>query len=396
MIYFPHSLLVVVGFALALGCSGTPTPVLRSILGPHEGFVLAAAFCKYATIAVANTSHQPTPHAHTREGLMAVATGGQDGAVRLWDPSTGQELYPQLRGHTDHVAALVTHPSDPSLLLSTSWDKTFRLWNSTTATSLCSPVVGHSAPVVAAAWDRHQPQPATRFATASWDGTVRLWKAFHHPHGVGVVVTPLATLHHQAAVYTVAFGPHGTLLSGGVDGAVKVWDLTTGTQVNQLNCHGSVYSLAINPLDPIEVLTASQDKAVRLWDWETGKLIRIFHAGSPVQAVTFFPGPPAKFLTGAADGRITVWSKETGAELYHFVGESGVSSLGLDPRRPCEVVSSALEANVRVHSLPGIAGCNPPVATPPSKELSWTLSLALRLTELWNLGFAYHPLKRSA
>jgi WD40 repeat protein len=68
-------------------------------------------------------------------------------------------------------------------------------------------------------------------------------------------------------VYSVAFGPDGRrLVSGGVDGMVRVWDVDTGQQIGvPLTGHtDGVRSVAFSP-DGHRLASGSADTTVRLW-----------------------------------------------------------------------------------------------------------------------------------
>ena len=62
----------------------------------------------------------------------------------------------------------------------------------------------------------------TRIATASWDGTARIWDAKTGER----LIAPLA---HDGIVRTVVFSADGKwLLTGSVDGTVRLWDAARG------------------------------------------------------------------------------------------------------------------------------------------------------------------------
>jgi len=68
-----------------------------------------------------------------------VATGGNDGVVRLWDPQTYQTM-----GRAMHHARGILHlefSRDGRFLLSTSLDRTARLWDSSTGNPISAPIV---------------------------------------------------------------------------------------------------------------------------------------------------------------------------------------------------------------------------------------------------------------
>ncbi|MGH4016248.1 MAG: WD40 repeat domain-containing protein, partial [Pseudonocardiaceae bacterium] len=97
-----------------------------------------------------------------------LATGHDDGTVRLWDPATGTPLR-TLQGHTSTVLALTTDPHG-SWLASAGEDTTVRLWDPATGTPLRT-LQGHTRPVLALTTDPH----GSWLASAGTDTTVRLW-----------------------------------------------------------------------------------------------------------------------------------------------------------------------------------------------------------------------------
>ncbi|MDW8071839.1 MAG: zinc-ribbon domain-containing protein [Anaerolineae bacterium] len=97
-----------------------------------------------------------------------LASGLQDGTIRLWEVASGRELS-TLCGHTEAVQSVAFAP-DSRLLASGSWDGTVRLWEVASGREL-STLRGHTAAVQSVAF-----APDGRLlASGSWDGTVRLW-----------------------------------------------------------------------------------------------------------------------------------------------------------------------------------------------------------------------------
>ena len=72
-------------------------------------------------------------------------------------------------------------------------------------------------------------------ATASYDGTWRLWD-------VSTGVTLVEQEGHSRAVYSVAYHPDGSLCaSSGFDAVTRLWDCRTGRNV--LTLQGHAYSV---------------------------------------------------------------------------------------------------------------------------------------------------------
>ncbi len=101
------------------------------------------------------------------DGRM-VATGGQDGVVRLWEIASGKERR-ALYGDTASVGA-AAFSADGALLATGSNNGFIRLWDVASGHRLHS-FDGHRGPVIAAAFAQHD----FALITASVDGTALVW-----------------------------------------------------------------------------------------------------------------------------------------------------------------------------------------------------------------------------
>ena len=183
-----------------------------------------------------------------------------DEAVHVLDNERGV-LVLTYGAHTKKVTCVDFVPGSATNMLSSSLDKTVRLWDTrTAATGSAGQAVlkGHTAGVNSFAF-----LSDSTVATASNDRSVRLWD-LRSPR------RPLTTLlGHVSPVRCVwcgsALGRRSLLLSGSDDHSVRLWSATTGSLVQKYEEHMTpVTCLAA---DARRLISASSDGVVRVSDF---------------------------------------------------------------------------------------------------------------------------------
>jgi diguanylate cyclase (GGDEF)-like protein len=253
-------------------------------------------------------------------GRTLLASGGDDGTVRVWDPVTGAERA-RLEGHTGGVRSVcVVDVGGHVLLASGGDDGTVRVRDPVTGaerarleghTHWVNTVCGVSA------------GGRTLLASGGDDGTVRVWDPV-----TGVEQARLEG--HTGAVLgvcTVEVDGATLLVSAGADRTVRIWDLAAGCQRTQCEGHMRwVSAVCAVPLDGRTLLaSAGNDGTIRVWDPSTGSG-RALPEGhrSWVRALCAVrvSGRTALASTGD-DGTVRVWDPITGAELARLKGHTG-------------------------------------------------------------------------
>jgi hypothetical protein len=115
---------------------------------------------------------------------------------------------------------------------------------------------GHEHFVSSVAWN----PSGTRIVSGSEDKTLRIWDA--------ATGTSLQTLEgHESWVWSVAWNPAGTrIVSGSGDKTLRIWDAATGTSLQTLEGHeGGVTSVSWNPAGT-RIVSSSEDNTLRIWE----------------------------------------------------------------------------------------------------------------------------------
>jgi WD40 repeat protein len=107
-----------------------------------------------------------------------------------------------------------------------------------------------------------------RILTTSRDKTAKLWDA-----ASGKLI---ASFDHQDEVSHGAFSPDGVrILTASRDKTAKLWDAASGKLIASFDHQDEVNHATFSP-DGTRILTASRDKTARLWDAGSGKLMTSF------------------------------------------------------------------------------------------------------------------------
>jgi len=274
-------------------------------------------------------------------GRHWLATGGDDGTVRLWDPNTGRPVGPTLIGHTGPVYSVVALPRPDGWWLVTGSAKgSVRLWDPDSGTPVGSVLTGHTGPVSSIVV---LPRPDGRhwLVSGGYDGTVRLWDP-----GSGTLIGSVLTGHtgpvNAVAVLPRPDGRHW-LVSGGYDGTVRLWDIGTGTPVGSVltSDHGRVSSVVVLPRPSGRhwLVTGGAGGLIRLWDAESGKPVGSVMTGltDGVYSMVVLPRADGRhwLVVSGPGGTVRFWDPDTGTQVGPVLtgDASRVYSVVLLPRR---------------------------------------------------------------
>jgi WD40 repeat protein len=311
-----------------------------------------------------------------------LASGGDDGPVRLWDVLTGEQLA-GLDGHTDRVYDVAFSP-DGSVLASGSRDGTARLWEGHTGAHLAT-LVGHSNSVLSVALS----PDSSVVATASLDRTAQLWDAHtgeyiatlsgHTDRVTDVTFSPdgsvLATaadeprearlwnamtgeLLHALTGASPAFSPDSSILAtatGQVGSDIWLWDVRSGEHIDTLvGPGGSWMRVAFSPSGATLASAFWGGGQTWLWDVESGQ-----HVGTLVGEGRFTFSPDGVMLAGAHRSQIRLWDGHTAAPLGVLTGHTNTVRDVVFAADGAVLASRSSDGTVRIWDISGVAVPNP-------------------------------------
>jgi WD40 repeat protein len=125
---------------------------------------------------------------------------------------------------------------------------------------------------------------------------------------------------HSSWILALAVSPDGgTIVSGGLDDRIIIWDVASGQPRFVINdAHSkAINSLAITPNGQF-VVSGSDDDTIKVWQMATGRLVRVIsgHA-QDVNAVVITPDGEF-IISGSEDRTVAVWRLATGERLRNF------------------------------------------------------------------------------
>ncbi|MFC5238792.1 SAV_2336 N-terminal domain-related protein [Streptomyces atrovirens] len=255
-------------------------------------------------------------------GQVLLATGNQDGTVRIWDPETGEEVRSHSNGLGGPVMTLTAFVlAGQPILAATGSDRTVRLLDPATGT-----IVGRltdssrpTAPGPVRAVAAFEVHGRVLLASAGEDRLVHVWDP-----ATGVMRRELTGHTDSVQALTSFTSPDGRplLATASHDRTVRIWDPETGNQLGEpLTGHTtSVWAVtAFHASDGRALLaTAGRGRTVHVWDTVTRQSVHVLdgHTDS-VWAVTAFTAPDGRPLlaTASHDRTVRIWDPETGNQL---------------------------------------------------------------------------------
>jgi WD40 repeat protein/serine/threonine protein kinase len=267
--------------------------------GENNTVVLYDREARHSLTLVGHT--QPVDSVSFSSALGLLASAARDGNIVLWrlDGTVRQVL----RGH-----AFTTHAhfsADGTSIASLSADKTTRVWSVGPEGSEVLPAGSDHILKVVFAPD------GSSLATSTRDGTIRVWTGNHSR----------MLSDHSVEAYALTYSGDGRwLISGGLDGAVRAWELSSGAERLLAERCGSISTLTAER-NSSRIAAASADGRIRIFDLATGDVqLRDGHHGAVRRVAVSAQGD--LLASASSDGTIELWNS-AGEVLRVLSGHRG-------------------------------------------------------------------------
>jgi WD40 repeat protein len=180
--------------------------------------------------------------------------------------------------------------------------------------------------------------------SGSFDQSIKLWNMSD-----GKMLHDLQD--HHKGVFALAVSADGqTLASGSWDETIKLWNISSGLLISNLSGHtASVRSLATSPDNQL-LVSGSFDNTVRVWQISTGDLVKTMLHKEPIAAIALNHTGQILASTGD-DGLVKLWSLQTGETIAQLTGNSNcICSLAISPNSTT-VVAGTVSGSIVLWSL---------------------------------------------
>lgn len=239
-----------------------------------------------------------------------VATNSSDYSIRVWDATTGDELY-QLDAFEQTNLGMATEFSpDDEYLATSDFSGNVILWD------YVERIIIHSWEHDGYVWHVEFSPTATTVASVGSDGFLKLVNT-----RTGTEIRSLR--YDTSPLRGLAFSPNGRqILVSSEDGDVILWDADTGERLLVMSGHTTIANdVAFSP-DGNRAASVDNNGLMIIWDLTTGREITRVNAHTRQSFALLWLPDTNRIITGADDGFLRVWDGTTYDQLdeYEFEG----------------------------------------------------------------------------
>ena len=376
MRYSPDGNLLAVGSAIGVWIYDAHTAEPRSLLAAHSAVINSVSF---------------TPDGET------LAAACEDGTIRVWDLSTGEQKHTFTRREYSFGVDSVSFTADGRTLAATSFDD-LDLWDIVTGVRKKLPTAlenrrmdfDYLPYIMLGGIKTSFSSDRKTVASWGWDGIIRVWDITTRKQVQTITIQPsgqlmislspdgrlLATINRNEPIRlwdidtgtetqtivtdsrylpNLVFSPDGTILASyNVNEPIRLWDVSTGNEQKTLQKHKDlVMSVAFSP-DSRTLVSSSYDGSLRMWDIGTGEVKKetIGYGHQFIKNVSLSPDGETLMSLGLNSNAIHLWNSHTGKHKKTFKGhKNGTAGAKLSPDGKYLMSWTAYDSIIRLWNI---------------------------------------------
>jgi WD40 repeat protein len=225
-----------------------------------------------------------------------LATASDDKTIQFFKADTLEHIK-TVTGHTDWVLYLqFTIQNDLVHLVSASADKSIIIWNPFSLSSqepaqIKQILNGHKKKVVTLQWDEE------KIISGSYDKSIKIWDT-----QTGQCLRTITG--HRGTVLSLEY-QQDRLITGSADYTAKMWSISAGTCIRTYSGHeGLVYCVRAQDN---HLITASNDHTIRVFDIDSGNTLQILSEHKDgVMSLFFYDN---LMVSCSYDNSVRIWGK---------------------------------------------------------------------------------------
>jgi WD40 repeat protein/Flp pilus assembly protein TadD len=236
-----------------------------------------------------------------------LASGGADGVLRIWDVVSGT-VRNEVGGQGE-IFSLAFSPARKYLAWAAN-DGAIRIWEPATGREL-APLKGHSNRIEGLAFSPE----GDRLVSAGFDHTARVWDVEH--------AKELAKLPHATGLVSAAWSPNGRwIATGGWDDTIHIWDPDNQKEIRALTGHRDIVTGLAFDLAGQRLASASRDQTIKIWELSHWHPIITFRVHADVVASVVFDPDGRRLASGGADGVVKILDPATPQDYTPLRGDA--------------------------------------------------------------------------
>ena len=158
---------------------------------------------------------------------------------------------------------------------------------------------------------------------------------------------------HDDWVHSAAFFPDGRrAVTGSVDGTLRIWDLNTGKEINQISVGGKVLSAALSANG--KHLVSAGSEGLSVWDSNTTKLVSKLKGHEDAVVFVAYSRDGRFIASGGVDKTIRLWDAVSLKPIGAYLGHTDYVLALVFSNDSKRIYSVSSDNSIRVWSVPSV------------------------------------------